>query len=142
MRKNSPPRHDLPVKASRLGLGVWLLLCVVVSGCSPISYVDPSTHWRQAEAGETDGSISRLEALKTALERYGQAFPLDGEPGFWVMSPDYTLRARLVANNDIDLSVYWKPGRDCDLDLLQVIADIRSRMAGNMAGGYSLQKQQ
>ena len=137
------PRHNfrLPVRATaRFCLG--LLLCAAVSACSPISYVDPATHWRQAAAEDARSMGPRLEALKKALERYGQAFPLDGEPGFWVMSPDYSLRARLVENADIDLSVYWKPGRDCDLDLLQVLADIRSRMAESLAGGYSLQKQQ
>lgn len=120
---------------ARFLLFVFAALCL--GACSPIFYIEPGTS-EKAPAGDSEYREGQLKSLRKILEKYGKVLPEEGQPGFWAQSPDYSIRARLVDGGEVDVAVYWKPGRECKLLLPLVIADIKSQMAEVLQGSYCL----
>lgn len=83
---------------------------------------------------------AHLAELRKILAEYGTPVSMPDAPGFVVNSQEYTIRARLAGEKNLDLAVYWKPDVRSELRLPLVIADIRARMAEVFAGSYTLQK--
>lgn len=118
-----------------------LLLPLVLAACTSISYKDNAV-CREENTEQLPVAAAQLAELKKILAKYGQVIPEKKQPGFVVQNQDYTIRARIVGCNMVDVSVYWKPDKDCQLRLPLVIADIKSRMGEVFAGEYTLQAQQ
>lgn len=115
------------------------LLCLLTA-CSPVSYRDSST-LQAAVSPPGLEQAKQLDSLYNILKSHGTPLPIKGSPGFIVNNRDYTLTAILAGDRDLDLAVYWTPGNHSKLSLPLVIADIRARMAEELAEGYALQAQ-